>query len=465
MLNLLGNSVKFTRAGHVRVRARCEGDRDEQARVIVEVEDSGPGISAAMLDRIFAPFERGPYVSERNEGTGLGLYIARQFIEQMGGSIRARSELGQGSTFTVMLPFERGRESTMGDSPSESEAASAIETLRAKHAGARVLVVDDQPINCEVAEALLTSAGLDVRCANSANEALDKLSTERFDLVLLDAQIPETDGTAIARTIRSNPTTATMPVIAVSAAAFEEDRRACLDAGMNEFISKPIDPPTLFDAILKQLEGSWTQRPPATNKDETAVLDAERGLRSFAGKTALFANAAAKFVETYAPGNDEREALTDADATTAARAAHRLRGVAGTLGARALLSLTQEYERDLRAERAPQSAVLLAALDELRSALSRTIVHIPERLEPRKKLDSSALEHELDVLRARLLARDFEASSQCRALQGSLRARFGRAAEALIKSVDDFDYPRALAALDALRAEAAAPITLSQASR
>jgi signal transduction histidine kinase/CheY-like chemotaxis protein len=458
LLNLTNNAVKYTREGYVRLRARCEGDGAKIADVVIEVEDSGPGISPLMLERIFAPFERAPSVNERNEGTGLGLYIARQFIEQMGGTIRARSEVGAGSTFTVTIPFEKV---SADDRPVEpARAPQTLEALRARHAGAKVLVLDDQPINCDVSCALLKSAALDARSASNAREAFERLSREEFSLLLLDVQLEQTDGVTVARMLRAAPATASLPIIAVSAAAFEEDRRACLAAGINDFIAKPIDPPALFDAVLRQLERAQAS---GTRGADEPTLDAERGLASFAGQAAQYANAAAKFIESYSPGRPERDALNDEPAV-AARAAHRLRGVAGTLGARAILAVAQGYERALRNGERPEPAPLLRALDELRTALSRAIVVIPERLEPRARLGTTALDHELDLLRARLLDRDFEAATQCRALQDALRERFGPAARALVESVESFDYPRALTLLDELRARPAS-VTPTQASR
>lgn len=459
LLNLTSNAVKYTREGFVRLRARCADGAQHRTEVVIEVEDSGPGISPLMLERIFAPFERGPSVNERNEGTGLGLFIARQIIEQMGGTIRARSEIGRGSTFTVMIPFEAV---SAGDtSVAKARAAGALETLRARHAGAKVLVLDDQAINRDVACALLQSAALDARGASNASEAIEQLSREDFSLLLLDLQLEETDGVSVARTLRASPSTASLPIIAASAAAFEEDRRACLDAGMNDFIAKPIDPPTLFDTILRQLERAQTSG--ARSSDEP-TLDAERGLASFAGQAAMYATAAAKFIESYSPGHPERDALSDEAPSIAARAAHRLRGVAGTLGARAILAIAQGYERALRSGERPAPAPLLRALDELRTALSRAMIGIPERLEPRAKRGTPALDHELDLLRARLLDRDFEAATQCRALQDALRERFGPVARALVESVESFDYPKALALLDELRAPDA-PVTQALASR
>jgi signal transduction histidine kinase/HPt (histidine-containing phosphotransfer) domain-containing protein len=459
LLNLTGNAVKYTRKGYVRLRARCENHEQKSAEVVIEVEDSGPGISPLMLERIFAPFERGLSVNESNEGTGLGLYIARQIIEQMGGSIRARSEVGVGSTFTVTVPFEAV---SAADKPLEQpRAAGALETLRAQHAGAKVLVLDDQVIHRDVTCALLKSAGIDARGSSDPKEAIAQLSREEFSLLLLDLQFEDTDGASVARMLRAAPSTASLPIIAVSAAAFEEDRRACLAAGMNDFIAKPIDPPTLFETILRQLE-----RAPASGARiaHEPTLDAERGVASFAGQAAMYANAAAKFIESYSPGHSERDALTDGSPLVAGRAAHRLRGVAGTLGGRAILAIAQRYERALRSGERPDPAPLLRALDELRTALSRAIVVISERLEPRSKRGTPALDHGLDLLRARLLARDFEAATQCRALQDALRERFGPAARALVESVENFDYPKALALLDELRA-GRAPVTQDQASR
>ena len=259
VLNLTTNAVKFTDAGHVRVSARAVPDDDPAvARLRFDVEDTGIGIEPDQQARLFGAFEQvDASTTRRFGGTGLGLAITRQLAAMMDGEVGVCSTPGRGSRFwfTVQLqrpvnPAHAVRESAFGPLDPSSDCA---EQLRSAHAGARVLLVEDDPVNQEVAAQLLQMAGLRPCVAASGLQALERLVAEPFDVVLMDVQMPEMDGLEATRIVRTLPGFDRLPVVAMTASAFGEDRDACMRAGMNDHLAKPVDPQMLFDTLLRWL--------------------------------------------------------------------------------------------------------------------------------------------------------------------------------------------------------------------
>jgi two-component system sensor histidine kinase/response regulator len=243
LLNLCGNAVKFTDRGEVVLRAGI----DAGPRLRLEVEDSGVGIAPAHLERLFEPFEQlDVSATRRHGGSGLGLAISRGLVAAMGGTLDVRSTPGRGSVFRVQLPLEAA-----DDVPPPAPAAPAVDgTLR----GRRILLVEDNELNRVVAVELLSRiGGAEVEVAVHGAEALERLAAARFDLVLMDVQMPVMDGLAATALLRRNPAHAGLPVLAMTAHALAEDRAACLAAGMNDVVGKPVDVPELFAALRRWL--------------------------------------------------------------------------------------------------------------------------------------------------------------------------------------------------------------------
>ena len=253
LLNLAGNAVKFTESGSVALRVRVGERREGRLLVRVEVCDSGIGISAEMLPKLFGAFEQGDAsTTRRYGGTGLGLAITRRLAELMGGEAGATSIAGVGSTFwfTAWLGMGRPVEATL---PLPVDAGSAEDILRREFTGMHVLLVEDEPINQEVAKLFLGDVGLDVAVAGNGVVAVDMLREGDFALILMDMQMPEMDGLEATRQIRRLPGRERVPIVAMTANAFAEDRIQCLAAGMDDFLSKPVEPEKLFSTILKWL--------------------------------------------------------------------------------------------------------------------------------------------------------------------------------------------------------------------
>lgn len=256
LLNLAGNSVKFTDQGSIVIRVRQQETQNKQILVRVEVEDRGIGIPSEDLARLFAPFEQvDASISRRHGGTGLGLVITRRLAKIMGGEAGGESLPGKGSTFwfTVLLKPSAPSNQTLKLSQINM---SAGEELKRNFTGTRLLVVEDEPINQEVATILLNDVGMDVTVANNGLEAVTLATHQQFSLVLMDMQMPKMDGLEATRRIRKLPGWEVVPVVAMTANAFAEDRRHCLEAGMNDFITKPFDPEKFYGLLLTWLRNS-----------------------------------------------------------------------------------------------------------------------------------------------------------------------------------------------------------------
>ncbi len=365
LINYLSNALKFTESGSIVIRAQALPHSDAAVTVRFEVEDSGIGMSAEQQERVFEAFEQAESSTTRRfGGTGLGLAISRRLARLMGGDAGVESEPGRGSRFWFTACFElAGETSSVPDPMRDRIHESAV-----MRGSARVLLAEDNELNQEVMVELLQRVGIRPVVAADGLIAVQAAGEAHYDLILMDMQMPRMSGLDATRAIRALPGYARVPIIAVSANAFSEDRLACREAGMDEFLSKPVDPQLLYSTLARWmpidglLPGAAEPGAVGGPDPEESVLSREAGLLNLGGRADAYDRLLARFADGHASDCQLiREALECRDLDTAIRLAHTLKGMAGTLGAKNLADAAQALEHAIRDGQEPGTLVGLLA--------------------------------------------------------------------------------------------------------
>ena len=253
LLNLVSNAVKFTEKGCVTLHVLMVEETDSERLLRFEVRDTGIGISAEDQKRLFTAFEQADgSMTRKYGGTGLGLAISKRLAQMMGGTMGVESAVGQGSTFWFTVRLDKAVDTVLQETLNATESPESL--LRRKFSGTRVLLVEDEPINQEVSRHLLEEVGLQVDLAQDGLQALEMAGQNRYALIMMDIQMPNLNGIDATRAIRLLPKHGDVPILAMTANAYDEDRKACIAAGMNDHISKPVAPEALFKTLLKWME-------------------------------------------------------------------------------------------------------------------------------------------------------------------------------------------------------------------
>jgi len=259
LINYVGNAIKFTRHGRITLRVHKVQETKQGIELCFEVTDTGIGIDADTLKGLFEAFEQADVSTTREYGgTGLGLAVTKRLVHLMGGETGARSTPGEGSTFwfTAWLGHTHGMQTATDHKVLEDAEVQ----LHNQYAGTRILLVEDNAINCEVAMSLLSGAGLVVDTAMDGLEAIECARNTVYALILMDVQMPRMDGMQATREIRTLDGYAAVPVLAMTANVFIDDREAYMAAGMDDFVAKPVEPDNLFSTILKWLSSSGPEQ-------------------------------------------------------------------------------------------------------------------------------------------------------------------------------------------------------------
>ena len=254
LINLVSNAIKFTPAGSITLRVRCVAEQPGRLVVRFEVIDTGIGMTGEEQQRLFNAFEQADSsMTRKYGGTGLGLAISKRLVHLMGGDIGVESQPNAGSTFWFTACFDRVKPATSAR-PAHNEPVEA--RLKQRAPGLHILLAEDEPINQEVTRSMLEETGFIVDLAEDGKAALELAQNRKYDLILMDMQMPKMNGIDVVKLIRTQPEYAHTPILAVTANAFSEDRARCLAAGMNDHIAKPIECALLYEKLLRWLPPS-----------------------------------------------------------------------------------------------------------------------------------------------------------------------------------------------------------------
>ena len=268
LVNLVGNAVKFTQQGGVTIRLGVRNNAGQH--LLVEVEDTGPGISLENRERLFEPFVQLAEGKVVQKGTGLGLAITRQFVQLMGGTIAIDSLLGKGSLFHIELPVEPA--STDDVIKPDSNGHGEVIRLAAGQPKYRILIAEDQQENQQLLSRLMTGIGLNVKLATNGEQCLKLFLEWRPDLIWMDRRMPVMDGVEATQRIRQLPGGDTVRIVAVTASAFKEQQQEMFNVGMDDFVRKPYRFEEIYDCLARQLGVKYVYHDDATVKPQAAPV-------------------------------------------------------------------------------------------------------------------------------------------------------------------------------------------------
>ena len=502
LVNLLANSIKFTDEGEITVQVNIESINDQQTELRFSVADTGIGISEDRLATLFDSFyQTDSSTTKKSAGTGLGLAICKQLVELMGGKIDVDSVEGQGSVFSFSVPFALigGDDNSNLGQLIDKDVFASINKLSAKPdidtkksitriKGAHILLVEDNPINCQVAEEILAKADIFVDTVSHGKHALDRIIKEKseYDAILMDIQMPVMGGvecTSELRKMSSQRKHERLPVVAMTANALPGDREKYLQAGMDDYITKPINRTELFSVLARWIPEDRALRrvrPDLLNRrhgrdrrgdynnrrnnpkdrreikaefslpDNLPGIDLAQGLGRVEGNTMLYIRLLEMFVEDYTSiGQEIQTAIDDNDLESAARLVHTVKGVAGSIGAQRLATAAQALEESTKNEAQIDQKVaqFKEALEQILSSLA-TLPNIAQHLDTTDKkkhlMGDGKMLSILTELQTMLAERNFEADSKWRELQPLLHTVPDKKRYILDDAISNFEFERAL---------------------
>ena len=364
--NLVGNAVKFTETGEIHIKVESSKADDDNLTLFFTVRDTGIGIGKDQSDRLFQAFTQADgTITRKYGGTGLGLAICRNLVKLMGGDIQVSSVEGEGSTFTFLIQVKIMPPGTMISDRLNKSPGLKLHSLMAFSAtcqaasdldGLRILLVEDNRINQEVAAELLRLRGATVTLAGNGAEALDLVRRSSFDAVLMDMQMPIMDGLEATINIREIYETDKLPIIAMTSAVMQDDRERCKAAGMVDFIAKPINPDELVIVLRKYLKlktpvqcSECENIGEAGGFPENSAIDIASALQRVNGNSQLLHSLLLRFSEDHGGAPAQLKLLlSEGKVGQALHLVHAIKGVAATLGAKKLAESAAVLEQELK---------------------------------------------------------------------------------------------------------------------
>ena len=472
LVNLTGNAVKFTHQGEVvvEVAAADATTADATADEVLlrfTVRDTGIGMSPEQRTRLFEAFSQGDTsTTRRYGGSGLGLAICARLVAMLGGTISVSSEPGKGSVFAFTARCQPGLAGETGAADQSGAGVGQRITL----AGARLLLVEDNAINQQVAREILIEAGAEPVVASDGTEALDLLrrDTAGFDGILMDIQMPGMDGYEVCRVVRTLPEHAGLPIIALTANAMAGDRETCLAAGMNDHIAKPLEVETLLAVLARWVRPRHPQAPGAGRGSGGGSLpgwlpgiDLEAALRRVVGNRRLLRSLLVQFGQDHAGTAEHlRDDIASGRYTDAECRAHLLKGVAGNLGAAVVASNAQALLEALRKNNREALPELLTRLERELGPVLGSCASLESAAEGDAEEEGSAgapeaPEADIAALIAELTPQLRSGNTRadevaCRLHRALARGPHAERGREIREAIDRFNFKRALVTLDEL---------------
>jgi PAS domain S-box-containing protein len=484
LLNYLSNALKFTSSGKVILRVKLLTEQEDKLLLRFEVQDTGIGLEPDKMKHIFQNFEQADSSTTRQYGgTGLGLSITKCLATLMGGDVGVESEINQGSTFWFSACLHRGQkdlsiENSLSDNFNQQCNNDLEIILRSHYAGAHILLVEDNAINQEVAQGILTDVGIVVDTVNNGREALEKIQTTHYVLVLMDVQMPIMDGLEATRCIRAIAGNDNLPVLAMTAGVLDDEKQNCIIAGMNDFVAKPIELNNLFSSLIKWLPDRPVPLNPPLEAVEKVIktdlnkilneqlkqvkgLNTTIGLPNLRGDAVAYLRLLRLFESSHGEDIDKiNRFLTEHNINMARQLAHTIKGAAGTLGLTSLQEVSKLLEDYLKSHTKTfpdkETARLLGTLTTEFVNIHKALVNIDDNVdklhvaEPISDVNLAETRMVLEKFEELLKADDCYINTLFLESEQILLQAYGSQAKQLGQQIEMFDYPEALVTLKTL---------------
>ncbi len=509
LLNLVGNAIKFSEKGRVSISGSLTSRTESHVQITITVQDTGIGISSEKMERLFAAFEQvDGTLSRHHGGTGLGLVISRRLAEIMGGSMQLESREGKGTKVFFTLPFEISSKPVSDAGPVHSADSTDMRKNRfsplcrdiqkafTRHRGAQILLVEDNLINRDVTSQLLRSVNFHVENAENGKKAVALARDHRFDLILMDIEMPEMDGYEAVRHIRQFPGWETTPIIAMTAHAYSENLGKSLQTGFNDHLVKPVEPVQLYRTIAKWLEirdvppqdrpvpdidrsesshpeadnaaaanrqGSDCRNPDRRRKQLEAIeeIDSSLGLQYMMDDVNLYISMLKQFIEKHQ--HDAVNMLHHAeeqDPTAVQAVAHNLKGTAATLGAVALQNSAARIEIACKKREEMNSITPLIAQAEIHLTLLISSIckyllgeEIDAAIPAAPRIDADTAGQLLQQLEVFLEINDTSVNELFEKSRAVLLPFMGEHDSRFMRLIENYDYQEALTLIRTIRAD------------